>query len=382
MATLQLNRVTKSFNDTHVIKGVDLEVNDREFVVFVGPSGCGKSTLLRMIAGLESATSGDILIDGQRMNEVGPADRGLAMVFQSYALYPHMTVEDNMGFSLRLAGVGKEARREKVGEAARILQLEPLLDRKPKALSGGQRQRVAIGRAIVRNPSIFLFDEPLSNLDAALRVQMRIELARLHEELDATMIYVTHDQIEAMTMADKIVVLQGGVVEQVGSPMELYHHPRNRFVAGFIGSPKMNFLPVEVVEADAEGVRVRLPGGGVTKVPVEGQGQRPGTALELGIRPEHLVLDDDQGPLSGEIQVLERLGGQTSLYVRMDDAMVTIMADGDVAHRVHDKVRFGFEPGRAHLFDAEGLALPSLEQHPLAGLRRQDNRASTDANGA
>lgn len=207
MATLQLNNIVKDFGGTQVIKGVDLEVKDREFVVFVGPSGCGKSTLMRMIAGLESTTSGEIAIDGERINEVGPADRGLAMVFQSYALYPHMSVEDNMGFSLRLAKVPKAERREKVLSAARILQLEPLLDRKPRALSGGQRQRVAIGRAIVRNPSIFLFDEPLSNLDAALRVQMRIELARLHEELDATMIYVTHDQIEAMTMADKIVVL-------------------------------------------------------------------------------------------------------------------------------------------------------------------------------
>ncbi len=308
MATLQLKQITKRFGDTHIIQGIDLEVNDREFVTFVGPSGCGKSTLLRMIAGLESATSGDIVLNGTRMNDVDPADRDLAMVFQNYALYPHMTVEDNMGFSLRLAGASKKARREKIHEAARILQLEPLLDRKPKSLSGGQRQRVAIGRAIVRNPSICLFDEPLSNLDAALRVQMRIELVRLHEELDATTVYVTHDQIEAMTMADKIVVLQGGMVEQVGSPMELYHHPLNRFVAGFIGSPKMNFLPVEVVEADAEGASVRLPGGGVIKVPVDGQGQRPGTSLELGIRPEHLALDD-QGPMSGDIRVLERLGG-------------------------------------------------------------------------
>ena len=382
MATLQLKQIKKSFGETDVIKGVDLDVEDREFVVFVGPSGCGKSTLMRMIAGLESATSGDILIDGQRMNDVGPADRGLAMVFQSYALYPHMTVEDNMGFSMRLAKVPKEQRRQKVLEAAQILQLEPLLDRKPKALSGGQRQRVAIGRAIVRNPSIFLFDEPLSNLDAALRVQMRIELARLHEELDATMIYVTHDQIEAMTMADKIVVLQGGEIEQVGSPMELYHHPRNRFVAGFIGSPKMNFLPVEVVDTDAQGVSVKLPGGGTTRVPAKQRGLSSGAALELGIRPEHLVLDDDQGPLTGEIQVLERLGGQTSLYVQMGDQMVTIMADGDVAHRVHDRVRFGFSPGRAHLFDGDGLALPSLEQHPLAGLRRQDSRVASDADGA
>ncbi|WP_128691579.1 ABC transporter ATP-binding protein, partial [Chromohalobacter israelensis] len=313
MATLQLNNIVKDFGGTQVIKGVDLEVKDREFVVFVGPSGCGKSTLMRMIAGLESTTSGEIVIDGQRVNEVGPADRGLAMVFQSYALYPHMTVEDNMGFSLRLAKVPKAERREKVLAAARILQLEPLLDRKPRALSGGQRQRVAIGRAIVRNPSIFLFDEPLSNLDAALRVQMRIELARLHEELDATMIYVTHDQIEAMTMADKIVVLQDGVVEQIGSPMELYHHPRNRFVAGFIGSPKMNFLEVEVRGADAEGVDVALPGGDC-RVPVEGDAVKRGDTLTLGIRPEHLVLDE-AGPLTGRIQVIERLGGVTSLYL-------------------------------------------------------------------
>ncbi|NIC38277.1 sn-glycerol-3-phosphate ABC transporter ATP-binding protein UgpC [Halomonas desiderata] len=377
MATLQLHDIVKRFDDTEVIKGVDLEVNDREFVVFVGPSGCGKSTLLRMIAGLESATSGDILIDGVRMNEVGPAERGLAMVFQSYALYPHMTVEDNMGFSLKLAGVPKEERRRKVREAASILQLEPLLERKPKALSGGQRQRVAIGRAIVRNPSIFLFDEPLSNLDAALRVQMRIELARLHEELDATMIYVTHDQIEAMTMADKIVVLQGGVVEQVGSPMELYHHPRNRFVAGFIGSPKMNFLEVERVSAAATGVEVRLPDGDTCTVPVDGSGLDD-DALTLGIRPEHLQLDP-QGPLSGRIEVIERLGGVTSLYVRMQDTLVTMSADGNVDSRVGDSLRFGFERDCAHLFDGEGLALPSLARHPLAGLNRQDNRAPAAA---
>ncbi|RCV89673.1 ABC transporter ATP-binding protein [Billgrantia montanilacus] len=378
MATLQLKQIAKRFDDTEVLKGIDLVVNDREFVVFVGPSGCGKSTLLRIIAGLESASSGDLLVDGQRINDVGPADRGLAMVFQSYALYPHMTVEDNMGFSLRLAKVPKGERRAKVREAARILQLEPLLDRKPKALSGGQRQRVAIGRAIVRNPSIFLFDEPLSNLDAALRVQMRIELARLHEELDATMIYVTHDQIEAMTMADKIVVLQAGVVEQIGSPMELYHHPCNRFVAGFIGSPKMNFLPVEAVGSDERGVEVTLPGGGGSVVPVSGDGVVAGQSLELGVRPEHLLLDE-QGPLRGRIEVIERLGGQTSLYVRMEDALVTITADGDVTNAVHDEVRFGFEQKRAHLFDGQGLALQGLHRHPLSELERRDNRARPDA---
>ena len=377
MATLQLKNITKQFGDTKVIKGIDLDVNDREFVVFVGPSGCGKSTLMRMIAGLESASDGDILIDGKRMNEVGPADRGLAMVFQSYALYPHMTVEGNMGFSMRLAGVPKEERRAKVLEAAKILQLEPLLDRKPKALSGGQRQRVAIGRAIVRNPSIFLFDEPLSNLDAALRVQMRIELARLHEELDATMIYVTHDQIEAMTMADKIVVLHDGVVEQMGSPMALYHHPRNRFVAGFIGSPKMNFFTVEQQSVGDDGVTVRLPGGRPCTIPVAGEQLASDEALELGIRPEHLQLDEN-GPLSGQIKVLERLGGQTSLYVQMGELLITIMADGDVAYRVNDTVQFGFAAERAHLFDAQGLALESLSQHPLASLTRQDNRAATE----
>ena len=262
MSTVTLKNLRKSYGAVEIIKGVDLQIEDREFCVFVGPSGCGKSTLLRMIAGLEEITSGDLLIDGARVNDVPPAERGLAMVFQSYALYPHMTVADNMAFSLRLAGVSKEERMRKVTEAANVLQLGPLLERKPKDLSGGQRQRVAIGRAIVRKPKVFLFDEPLSNLDAALRVNMRIELARLHEELAATMIYVTHDQVEAMTMADKIVVLQGGIVEQAGTPLELYHHPRNLFVAGFIGSPKMNFLPVTVNAVDQAGATVQLPGGG------------------------------------------------------------------------------------------------------------------------
>ena len=258
MATLTLRGVRKSYGPAHVIKGIDLDVADREFVVFVGPSGCGKSTLLRMIAGLEEITGGDLSIDGKRVNDVGPADRGLAMVFQSYALYPHMTVAENMGFALKLARVPKAERDRKVADAARILQLDPYLQRQPKDLSGGQRQRVAIGRAIVRNPRVFLFDEPLSNLDASLRGQMRIELARLHQDLAATMIYVTHDQVEAMTMASKIVVLQAGKVEQVGSPLELYHHPANLFVAGFIGSPRMNLLPTRVVGADAAGVAVEV----------------------------------------------------------------------------------------------------------------------------
>ncbi len=242
MAKVTLRGIRKSFGDFEVIKGVDLDIDDRSFVVFIGPSGCGKSTLLRLIAGLEEITSGDILIGGERVNDIPPDKRGLAMVFQSYALYPHMTVANNLSFSLRLAGVPKTERDKKVSEAARILQLESLLERKPKELSGGQRQRVAIGRAIVRNPKVFLFDEPLSNLDAGLRVQMRIELARLHDSLDTTMIYVTHDQVEAMTLADKIVVLRDGAIEQVGTPLELYHHPKNLFVAGFIGSPGMEHV--------------------------------------------------------------------------------------------------------------------------------------------
>ena len=269
MATLTLRDLRKNYGSAEVIKGIDLAIADREFVVFVGPSGCGKSTLLRMIAGLEEITSGELQIDGSRVNHIGPADRGLAMVFQSYALYPHMTVRQNMGFALRLARVPRAERDRKVEEAARILQLEPYLERRPRDLSGGQRQRVAIGRAIVRQPKVFLFDEPLSNLDAALRGQMRIELLRLHEELNATMIYVTHDQVEAMTMADKIVVLQAGCVEQVGSPLDLYHHPANLFVAGFIGSPRMNMLPAEVVEVDGAGATVGLSSGQRMPVPVD-----------------------------------------------------------------------------------------------------------------
>ena len=253
MAAITMRQLHKAFGQAEVIKGVSLEIRNKEFVVFVGPSGCGKSTLLRLVAGLEDISSGEMRFDGEVVNELTPAERGIAMVFQSYALYPHMSVYDNMAFGLKLAKVGKEGVDERVRNAARILQIEHLLERKPKQLSGGQRQRVAIGRAIVRDPRVFLFDEPLSNLDAALRVQMRIEIAKLHHALDATMIYVTHDQVEAMTLADRIVVLNAGVVEQFGSPLELYHHPQNLFVAGFIGSPKMNFLDGEVASVSANG---------------------------------------------------------------------------------------------------------------------------------
>ena len=366
MATLTLRDVRKSYGAVEVIKGVHLDVADREFVVFVGPSGCGKSTLLRMIAGLEEITAGDLTIDGRRVNDVGPADRGLAMVFQSYALYPHMTVRQNMAFALRLARVPKAERDRKVDEAARILQLGPYLDRRPRDLSGGQRQRVAIGRAIVRNPKIFLFDEPLSNLDAALRGQMRIELSRLHQELAATMVYVTHDQVEAMTLADKIVVLQAGRVEQVGSPLELYHHPANLFVAGFIGSPRMNFLPVQVVGADGAGVAVDVPGGGRVAVPARAGAVRPGDAATLGIRPEALRADS-AGPLAGEVRLVERLGGLTLLHVGLPDGgSVTVQSEGGDATRPQQPVRFAFDPASCHLFDGAGQVLPGIERHPLA----------------
>jgi multiple sugar transport system ATP-binding protein len=366
LATVELKDVKKNFGETPVIKGVSLTIADREFVVFVGPSGCGKSTLLRLVAGLEEIDSGDLLIDGVRMNDVPPARRGLAMVFQSYALYPHMTVADNMGFSLRLAGVDRAERQSKVGEAARVLQLGPLLARKPKELSGGQRQRVAIGRAIVRNPKVFLFDEPLSNLDAALRVQMRVELTRLHDELKATMIYVTHDQVEAMTMANKIVVLQGGVVEQVGSPLELYHHPRNLFVAGFIGSPKMNFLPSTVTAVLGESATVALPGGGALEVPVEAGRLREGAKVTLGVRPEQIAVAAD-GPMRGEVLVAERLGGTTFLHVKPEGGdLLTVQVDGESPVAMHDRVGLAFAREHCHLFDEAGNAAPRAARHPLA----------------
>ena len=373
MATVKLTNIKKSFGDVDIIKGVSLGIEDREFCVFVGPSGCGKSTLLRLIAGLEEITGGDLFIDGVRSNDVPPPKRGLAMVFQSYALYPHMSVADNMGFSLKLGHVAKEEREKKVNDAARVLQLEPLLHRKPKELSGGQRQRVAIGRAIVRNPKVFLFDEPLSNLDAALRVQMRIELTRLHDVLAATMIYVTHDQVEAMTMANKIVVLQAGLIEQVGSPLELYHHPNNKFVAGFIGSPKMNFLSGTVTGLTGGMVSVRLAGGGTIDVPVEASRLNGGTEVTLGIRPEHFRVVADGGLLRGEVLVVERLGGETFLHVKTPTGdLLTIQADGDSPVSMHDTIGLQASPSDCHLFDQAGLAVPRTTRHPLADKKAPD----------
>jgi len=369
VATVTLKDIRKRFGDVEVIKGVSLEVQDREFVVFVGPSGCGKSTLLRLVAGLEEISSGEVLIDGARVNDVSPAARGLAMVFQSYALYPHMNVAENMGFSLRLARVSREERDRKVREAAHILQLEPLLHRKPRQLSGGQRQRVAIGRAIVRNPKVFLFDEPLSNLDAALRVQMRVELTRLHDALQTTMIYVTHDQVEAMTLADKIVVLQGGVIEQLGSPMELFHHPRNLFVAGFIGSPKMNFLKSGARSVRDGTVSVGLPGGAELEVLVEAGKVAEGAPLTLGIRPEHIALSA-QGAVRGEVLVVERLGTSTLLHVRVEGGdLLTVNTDGECPVHMHEQVGLSLPTERVHLFDQEGVVVPRPSRHPLAGLK-------------
>ncbi|MEL6602131.1 MAG: sn-glycerol-3-phosphate ABC transporter ATP-binding protein UgpC [Cyanobacteria bacterium J06614_10] len=366
MSTLTLKNIRKTYTDTEVIKGIDLNIEDREFVVFVGPSGCGKSTLLRMIAGLEEISSGELLIDGERMNHVPPDQRGLAMVFQTYALYPHMTVAENMAFSLRLAGVPKAKRYERAKDVARVLQLEPLLNRKPGALSGGQRQRVAIGRALVRSPKVFLFDEPLSNLDAALRGQMRIELASLHNSLEATMIYVTHDQTEAMTLADKIVVLQGGVVEQVGSPLELYHHPHNKFVAGFIGSPKMNFLPVMTTSVQDSGTTLRLPGDATVTVPVQPKTLTVGDRATLGIRPEHLHINANNPTIMGEVLVVERLGDVTSLYVKVSggDTLI-VQTDGDKQVAVRDQVPIYIEGELCHLFDSNDIAIPKAEKHPL-----------------
>jgi multiple sugar transport system ATP-binding protein len=381
MAEVVLRDVRKSFEIVEVIHGVSLSVHDGEFVVFVGPSGCGKSTLLRMIAGLETITSGEVLIDGKRSNDLPPSQRGISMVFQSYALYPHMSVFENMAFSLTLAHMRKDEIRKRVQRAADILQIGSLLDRKPKALSGGQRQRVAIGRAIVREPKVFLFDEPLSNLDAALRVQMRIEIAKLHRALKTTIIYVTHDQVEAMTMASRIVVLSTGVIEQVGAPLELYHHPRNRFVAGFIGSPKMNFLPARLVSAEARRAKVALRDGTEATVAVDATRAAKDSEVTLGIRPEHLVLaGPGPGPappevsrVSGEVALVENLGESALIYVKVADVddLTLCRIDGTSQLREGENIALGVPAHVSHLFDAEGRAFPrTVEAEPEAGERR------------
>jgi multiple sugar transport system ATP-binding protein len=349
MGQIELNQVRKAFGTAEVIKGIDLAIDDKEFVIFVGPSGCGKSTLLRLISGLEEATSGTIVINGEDVTGKPPAERGLSMVFQSYALYPHKTVRENMGFGLTVARMPKAEIAERVNHAAEVLKLEALLDRRPKELSGGQRQRVAIGRSIVREPKAFLFDEPLSNLDAALRVEMRLEIAKLHQALGATMVYVTHDQVEAMTLADKIVVLQGGQIEQIGSPIDLYLHPANLFVAQFIGSPKMN-----VVDCTADGGGIRFANGEAMDLPPP-----DGVPARIGMRPEHIALvDPERADISGTIDVIEQLGSDTFVYVAVDQVgLITVRIAGlsDLAQGA--PVGLGLDREHLHLFDDDGRTL-------------------------
>ena len=369
MADVKLERVVKTFGTVKTIHGVDLDIKSGEFVVFVGPSGCGKSTLLRMIAGLEDVTEGAIYIDSEDVTDAKASTRGIAMVFQSYALYPHMSVRENMSFGLEVAGESKDLIEARVAEAADILKLGALLDRKPRQLSGGQRQRVAIGRTIVRQPKVFLFDEPLSNLDAELRVQMRIEISRLHENLGNTMIYVTHDQVEAMTMADKIVVLRDGAVEQVGTPLTLYHEPANKFVAGFIGSPKMNFLSVTIEAMEGENATLHLPDDSHLTLPVSTDGLNVGQTLELGIRPEHFMTGEGgDASLTLHAEVVEKLGGTTYIYGTLRDQTITVEVDGDVAIRKGTQSTFSFHKHRLHLFDQQGRAIQVLGKPDLAEL--------------
>ncbi len=360
VANIKLKQITKQFNETHVIQGVDLEVQDGEFLVFVGPSGCGKSTMLRLIAGLESISSGELLIDGMRMNNVGPSQRGAAMVFQSYALYPHMTVEENMGFGLRMSGVSKHDVKQQVDHTAETLQITPLLKRYPKQLSGGQRQRVAIGRAIVRRPKVFLFDEPLSNLDAALRVQMRIELTKLHKELKTTMIYVTHDQTEAMTLGDRIAVFNQGKIEQVGTPLELYHRPDNIFVAQFLGSPKINLLKFKL---DTDGQLLHFSNGGTLDASLLGLNPHlAAQAVQIGIRPEHMQLSSPENALKAKIEFLENLGDCVIVYARIgaNEDLVSVKTDQlSMTYNVHDTVYLRPRANHVMFFDENGRHVSS-----------------------
>lgn len=356
MGAIQLNKVEKWFGDLQVIKGIDLDIQDGEFVIFVGPSGCGKSTLLRLISGLEETSRGSIEIDSKDVTALPPSGRGLSMVFQSYALYPHMSVRENVGFGLKTAGVPKPEIENKVNAAAEVLKLDDYLDRRPKALSGGQRQRVAIGRAIVREPSAFLFDEPLSNLDAALRVATRIEIAQLKESMpESTMIYVTHDQVEAMTLASRIVVLHGGDIEQVGAPLELYERPANTFVAQFIGSPAMNLLDAEVMATGGQ-TEVRISGGGHAVTHIPSTEADTGSTVKFGVRPEDLSLtDSDDYLVEAEVKIVEALGETTVLYFEKDDLIAKL--PGIQAIEKGRKVRLTAPANKMHLFDASGNSL-------------------------
>jgi ABC-type sugar transport system ATPase subunit len=358
---VELQNITKRYGAFQAVTDLSLSVEKGEFCALLGPSGCGKSTLLRMIAGLEVVTEGKILINGADVTDVPPAKRRIAMVFQSYALYPHLTVRQNIGFSLSVAHEPKAQIERRTGEIAKMLQLEPLLDRRPAQLSGGQRQRVAIGRALVRDPEVFLFDEPLSNLDALLRVQMRIELAKLHKSLGTTMIYVTHDQVEAMTLADKIVVLDNGRIAQTGSPLELYNSPANRFVASFIGSPAMNFFPADVRFGDGKDATVRIKGSPEMRIATRfSAGPRSQGGFEIGIRPEHVSLalpGDGAADLHGTVSIVEQLGNSTVLYADTDAGQVVMESHGKDATRSGESIALKFDPGNIHLFDAAGAAV-------------------------
>jgi multiple sugar transport system ATP-binding protein len=358
MAEVSLHKLNKKFDLSHVVKDVDLQIRDKEFMVFVGPSGCGKTTTLRMIAGLEAVTAGEIRIDDRVVNEVPPMDRDIAMVFQNYALYPHMSVASNLAFGLKMRKFEKAEIEKRINNAASILGIESLLQRKPRQLSGGQRQRVALGRAIVRDPKVFLFDEPLSNLDAKLRVQMRVELKKLHERLAVTSVYVTHDQVEAMTLGDRVVVMKDGVVQQVGEPLELYNEPANRFVAGFIGSPAMNFADVTLADgtdgavAEAQGLKIVLPGQLASRARAE-----LGRKATLGIRPEdiHIASPADSAGhcFDANVEVVEQLGSEILLDMRVGPALMVASVEPTVRVRAHDKLRLALKPERLHLFDAE-----------------------------
>jgi multiple sugar transport system ATP-binding protein len=358
MGQVVLREINKFYDGVHAVKDVNLQIRDKEFVVFVGPSGCGKTTTLRMIAGLETISSGDISIDGSVVNQLAPMDRDIAMVFQNYALYPHMSVHDNMAFGLKMRKFEKAEIDQRVREAADILGIGELLRRKPRQLSGGQRQRVALGRAIVRHPRVFLFDEPLSNLDAKLRVQMRVELKKLHQRLGTTAIYVTHDQVEAMTLGDRVVVMRDGVVQQVGEPLELYNQPANRFVAGFIGSPAMNFAAVTVTEtsgsliAESSGLRIKLPDETARRL----RGH-VGRDITLGVRPEDLTVagaaDHDQPCFDAVIEVVEQLGSEILLDMKVGDSLMVASVEPTVPVKVHDKLRFAIRSSRLHVFDTK-----------------------------
>jgi multiple sugar transport system ATP-binding protein len=385
MSSVSLQQLRKSYDGrADVLAGIDLEIADGEFVVLVGPSGCGKSTLLRMLCGLEEISGGTLAIDGRVVNRLPPSERGVAMVFQSYALYPHMSVYKNMAFGLKVAGQDKRTIAARVAKAAAILKIDHLLERLPRELSGGQRQRVAIGRAIVREPRLFLFDEPLSNLDAALRVQTRLEIAKLHRQLAATIVYVTHDQVEAMTLGDKIVVMHEGKIQQCGTPLELYQQPCNQFVATFIGSPMMNLLPATVTAPDADGVTVALDNGASVRAAVDGTAVQRGERVTLGLRAEHIRADGSASErFEGCVSIVEHLGEANYIYVTLADGRdIVLRGDGNQSVALGAPLRLSADSSAFHVFDAQGRALPRLRPGNMVAADRSGGRAAQAAPAA